>query len=97
MPISPDAANNVANGATPLPGVATGGQPTPEQLEQLKAAGVKVVVDLRDPMEQRPFDEPAKVRETASRSADKTAVERMPPPTAQPAPTKSGPERTRGR
>lgn len=63
MPISPDAANNVANGATPLPGVATGGQPTPEQLEQLKAAGVKVVVDLRDPMEQRPFDEPAKVRE----------------------------------
>jgi protein tyrosine phosphatase (PTP) superfamily phosphohydrolase (DUF442 family) len=63
MAISPDATDGVANGTTPLPNVATGGQPTPEQLERLKAAGVKVVVDLRDPMEQRPFDEPAKVRD----------------------------------
>ena len=63
MPISPNAAQLVPYGGHPLPGVATGGQPTREQLQRLKEAGVEVVVDLRDPMEQRPFDEPATVRE----------------------------------
>lgn len=63
MPISPNAAQIVPYGGHPLPGVATGGQPTREQLERLKEAGVEVVVDLRDPMEQRPFDEPKAVRE----------------------------------
>lgn len=63
MPISPDCVRSVSNGGVPLPNVATGGQPTAEQLEQLRDAGVKVVVDLRDPMEQRPFDEPARARE----------------------------------
>lgn len=62
MPISPDATRTIANGSQPLASVVTGGQPTPEQLERLKAAGIRVVVDLRDPMEQRSFDEPATVR-----------------------------------
>ncbi len=41
----------------------TSGQPGPEHLRALQAAGVEVVLDIRDPMEPRPFDEPALVRE----------------------------------
>lgn len=63
MPIPSDAAGQIANGGAPLPDVITGGQPTRDQLERLRDAGVKVVMDLRDPMEPRPFDEPAAVRE----------------------------------
>ena len=63
MALSPEVTRTIPNGAQPLPGVATGGQPTPDQLAQLRDAGVKVVVDLRDPMEQRAFDEPAAARE----------------------------------
>jgi len=40
----------------------TGGQPTEQQIEAFKAAGGQVVLDNRDPMEPRPFDEPATVR-----------------------------------
>ncbi len=50
------------NLAEPVPGWATGGQPTDQQLKAFKAAGGEVVVDNRDPMEPRPFDEPATVR-----------------------------------
>ena len=50
------------NAAEPLPGWVTGGQPTAEQLTAFKAAGGEVVLDNRDPMEPRPFDEPAVVR-----------------------------------
>ncbi len=50
------------NLAEPVPGWATGGQPTEQQLRAFKAAGGQVVVDNRDPMEPRPFDEPATVR-----------------------------------
>jgi protein tyrosine phosphatase (PTP) superfamily phosphohydrolase (DUF442 family) len=50
------------NLAEPVPGWATGGQPTAEQLKAFKAAGGEVVVDNRDPMEPRPFDEPAVAR-----------------------------------
>ncbi len=49
------------NLAEPVPGWATGGQPTEQQLKAFKAAGGQVVVDNRDPMEPRPFDEPATV------------------------------------
>jgi protein tyrosine phosphatase (PTP) superfamily phosphohydrolase (DUF442 family) len=62
MAISPEATRTIPNGGQPLPGVATGGQPSAEQLTQLRDAGIKVVVDLRDPMEQRSFDEPAAAR-----------------------------------
>lgn len=50
------------NLAEPVPGWATGGQPTAEQLKAFKAAGGEVVLDNRDPMEPRPFDEPVVVR-----------------------------------
>lgn len=54
-----DALAGATNAAQPLPWLATAGQPSAEQFKAAHAAGVKVVIDLRDPMEQRPFDEPA--------------------------------------
>ncbi|HXG96279.1 MAG TPA: sulfur transferase domain-containing protein [Gemmatimonadales bacterium] len=45
-----------------MSGWITGGQPTEQQIKSFKAAGGEVVVDSRDPMEPRPFDEPATVR-----------------------------------
>jgi len=50
------------NAAEPVVGWITGGQPTEQQLKAFKAAGGQVVLDNRDPMEPRPFDEPASVR-----------------------------------
>ena len=50
------------NAAEPVSGWITGGQPTEQQLKAFKAAGGEVVLDNRDPMEPRPFDEPAIVR-----------------------------------
>lgn len=57
------AVGGVANACQAVPNVITGGQPTREQLEALKAAGGGVVLDIRDPMEQRPFDEAHTVEE----------------------------------
>jgi protein tyrosine phosphatase (PTP) superfamily phosphohydrolase (DUF442 family) len=59
MPTPLEAVAGVANACQALPTVVTGGQPTVAQLEALKAAGGGVVLDIRDPMESRPFDEPA--------------------------------------
>src|SRR5881392_3234259 len=50
------------NAAEPVPGWVTGGQPTEQQLKAFKAAGGEVVLDNRDPMESRGFDEPTAVR-----------------------------------
>lgn len=52
----------VPNPQQPLPNLATAGQPGRSHFEALKAAGVQVVVDIRDPMEPRPLDEPETVR-----------------------------------
>jgi protein tyrosine phosphatase (PTP) superfamily phosphohydrolase (DUF442 family) len=49
----------VANAAAPLPNLVTGGQPGAAHFEALKRACVDIVLDIRDPMEPRPFDEPA--------------------------------------
>jgi protein tyrosine phosphatase (PTP) superfamily phosphohydrolase (DUF442 family) len=49
------------NGAEPLPWLITAGQPSLAQLEAAQKAGVTAVIDLRDPMEARPFDEAAEV------------------------------------
>jgi protein tyrosine phosphatase (PTP) superfamily phosphohydrolase (DUF442 family) len=57
-----DAFPGLPNAAEPVAGWITGGQPSEQQLTAFKAAGGEVVVDNRDPMEPRPFDEPAKVR-----------------------------------
>lgn len=53
------ALSGLPNAAEPVTGWITGGQPTEQQLKAFKSAGGEVVVDNRDPMEPRPFDEPA--------------------------------------
>ncbi|HEX5962520.1 MAG TPA: sulfur transferase domain-containing protein [Gemmatimonadales bacterium] len=63
MPTAFQAVSGVANACQILPTVISGGQPTAEQLKALKAAGGEIVLDLRDPMEPRPVDEGALVRE----------------------------------
>src|SRR5436309_11188441 len=50
------------NAAEPVPGWVTAGQPTEQHLQAFKAAGGEVVLDNRDPMEPRPFDEPVVAR-----------------------------------
>lgn len=57
------ALSGVPNASQPLPSLVTAGQPGPEHLRALKLAGAEVVLDIRDPMEPRPFDEPALVRQ----------------------------------
>jgi protein tyrosine phosphatase (PTP) superfamily phosphohydrolase (DUF442 family) len=57
-----DAFSGLPNAAEPVAGWITGGQPTEQQLKAFKAAGGEVVLDNRDPMEPRGFDEPATVR-----------------------------------
>ena len=57
-----DAIAGATNAALPLPWLATAGQPSAEQFAAAHAAGVKVVIDLRDPAEPRPFDEAATLR-----------------------------------
>ncbi len=63
MPTAFEAISGVANACQILPNVVTGGQPTAAQLKALKEAGGNIVLDLRDPMEPRPVDEAALVRE----------------------------------
>ena len=58
-----EAIRGVPNACQALPTVVTGGQPTPEQLKDLASTGSTIVVDMREPMEPRGFDEPALVRE----------------------------------
>ena len=80
------AISGVANACQVTPTLVTGGQPGREHLEALKAAGVEVVLDIRDPMEPRPFDEPAHIRglgmeyvnvPVSSGTADDAALERI--------------------
>ena len=52
----------VPNASEPVPGWVTGGQPSAAHVSALKGAGCQVILDNRDPMEPRPFDEPAVVR-----------------------------------
>jgi protein tyrosine phosphatase (PTP) superfamily phosphohydrolase (DUF442 family) len=64
MPETPlQALGGVANACQLLPTLFGGGQPGADNLRALKEAGVGLVLDLRDPMEPRPFDEPALARE----------------------------------
>lgn len=56
-----DALEGVANAYEPIPGVVTGGQPGLAHLAALKRAGCEVVLDLRDPMEPRPYRVPDSV------------------------------------
>jgi len=58
-----DALSGIANAGQATATMITGGQPTAEQLAAFKAAGGALVLDIRDPMEARPFNEPAKLAE----------------------------------
>jgi len=62
MPTPLDAIAGVANACQATPTLVTGGQPELRHLEALKAAGASLVLDIRDPMEPRPIDEPQAVR-----------------------------------
>jgi len=57
-----EAIAGLPNASEPIPGWVTGGQPSAAHVSALKAAGCQVIVDNRDPMEPRPFDEAATVR-----------------------------------
>lgn len=64
MPQTPlQALAGVANASQLSPTLVGGGQPAALNLQGLKEAGVGIVLDLRDPMEPRPIDEPSVVRE----------------------------------
>jgi protein tyrosine phosphatase (PTP) superfamily phosphohydrolase (DUF442 family) len=57
-----EALAEVPNACQPLPGLITGGQPSAADLERFRAAGGAILLDLRDPMEPRPYDEPSAAR-----------------------------------
>ena len=59
MPTAFQALERVPNACQILSNVVTGGQPSTVDLEAFRAAGGGIVLDLRDPMEPRPLDEPA--------------------------------------
>lgn len=54
-----ESATGVINAAMPLPWLVVAGQPTEKQLSALAQGGIRTVIDVRDPMEPRPLDEPA--------------------------------------
>ena len=62
MPTPFEALAAVPNACQILPGVITGGQPSAADLEQFRESGGGIVLDLRDPMEPRPLDEPEVAR-----------------------------------
>jgi protein tyrosine phosphatase (PTP) superfamily phosphohydrolase (DUF442 family) len=62
MPTAFQALERVPNACQILPKVVTGGQPSAADLEAFRDSGGGIVVDLRDPMEPRPLDEPATAR-----------------------------------
>jgi protein tyrosine phosphatase (PTP) superfamily phosphohydrolase (DUF442 family) len=57
-----EALSGVVNAREPAPGLLTAGQPGVDHFAALQRAGVRAVVDIRDPLEPRPFDEPELVR-----------------------------------
>jgi protein tyrosine phosphatase (PTP) superfamily phosphohydrolase (DUF442 family) len=59
-----DALSGMPNLAEPVPGLFAGGQPSAEHLAAFKKAGGVAVIDMRDPMEPRPFREPEVARAT---------------------------------
>jgi protein tyrosine phosphatase (PTP) superfamily phosphohydrolase (DUF442 family) len=80
------ALSGVANACQILPNVITGGQPNAQQLRALKDADGCIVLDIRDPMESRPVDEPLLVRQlgmeyvnipVGAGSLDDTTLERI--------------------
>ena len=50
-PQAPPGTPAIPNGKVPIDGLLSGGQPTPEHVEQAARAGYKTVINLRDPSE----------------------------------------------
>lgn len=48
---APTGTPEIPNGRVPIEGLLSGGQPTPEHLEQAARAGYRTVINLRDPAE----------------------------------------------
>ena len=48
---------DIPNARTPFEGVLTGGQPIPEQIEEMKQAGYRTIVNLRPAHEMNDWDE----------------------------------------
>src|SRR3712207_505253 len=59
MPTPYEAISGVVNACQLLPGVVTGGQPSAADLQEFRRSGGGIVLDLRDPMEPKPIDEPS--------------------------------------
>ncbi len=53
------AAQGIINASSPLPWLVVSGQPSGAQLTALHVAGVRTVIDLRESMEERGYDEAA--------------------------------------
>ena len=54
---------DIPNAKMPFEGILTGGQPTPEQVEEAARAGYRTVVNLRTPGEKGSWDEAPKAAE----------------------------------
>lgn len=62
-----EALGHTPNATQATANLVTGGQPGPDQFKALREAGVEVILDIRDPMEPRPFDEAALVAQLGMR------------------------------
>lgn len=58
-----EAISGAPNACQVLPNLITAGQPSQQQFTALAATGPAIVVDMREAMEPRPFNEPATVKE----------------------------------
>lgn len=67
MPTPIEALGHTPNACQPLPHLITGGQPGEAEFRAMKEAGVEVILDIRDPMEPRSFDERALATELGMR------------------------------
>jgi len=90
VPLPPDsllaAVAGIANACAPTAGLVTGGQPTVEHLRAAREAGAVTLLDIRDPMEPRPLNEPMVAAELGLRyvnitvsghTLDDTTMERI--------------------
>jgi protein tyrosine phosphatase (PTP) superfamily phosphohydrolase (DUF442 family) len=62
MSSPPQALHGIPNACQILPTILTGGQPSAAHFAGFHATGGRIVLDLRDPMEPRPLDEPELVQ-----------------------------------
>jgi protein tyrosine phosphatase (PTP) superfamily phosphohydrolase (DUF442 family) len=58
---------DIPRATQPLPWLITAGQPSAEQFRAARTAGISIIIDIRDPIEARPFDEDALVQSLGMR------------------------------